>query len=202
MTYRRAFTWEMEVQAAVSLADIAAADYWHALMTPPMKEIDATIILRRLGVIAWCPMQTAWKRAGSWRLRQRPTRYPAFVRYILVGVRGDPDWGLLMKTGYIRGVISADAPGTDERRPYRIHPVEVELLAERQRSGGLKASSPPAPEALARGDVAKVIDDESPLLGYRIVVEEVEGAEFDTLVDWFGRKTWTRFRLDQVRKAA
>lgn len=190
---------EEAVEAVISAGDIQRAEYWHVLRTPPAREIDAGLVLHDLGFLVYCPMQTAWKRAGrngGLRIRQRPAGMPAFVRYIFVGfTRGDPDWRALFDTGYIRGVVAVDG------RPYRVAPKEVARVALAQRAGAFDDAgardSGPTVEVGARVRV-----DDGPLRGLYFRVETIRDGSVGVLAAMLGQLNYVELKLDAVTKAA
>lgn len=193
--YQRRTRAEEAIEAVISARAIQQADEWYALRTPPMKEIDAGVLLHDLGFLVWCPMQTAWKRVGSLRIRHRATRLPAMVGYILVGLtRGDRDWLLLWRTGYVRGVVAVGD------RPYAIPKGHVARLAKGQRGGAFDETGVALDASLREGDRVRV--EEGPFRGHYVRVEAVAADRLKVLVDLFGRRHYVEMRLDSVSKAA
>ena len=195
--YKRRRDAEELVQRVVSPADIQRAEEWYALRTPPMREIDAAVLLADLGCLAWCPMQTAWKRRakGRIKIRMRPTRHAAIVGYIFVAItRGAPDWAGLWATGYIRGLVGVDG------RPYPVPKRQLLRVADGQLDNFGARRDSVDPVSVKPGERVRI--EEGPFQGLYSRIEAIEDGRLKVLVAMLGAQRFVELKLDAVSKAA
>ncbi|MEM9014071.1 MAG: transcription termination/antitermination NusG family protein [Pseudomonadota bacterium] len=176
------------------------AQAWHALMAPPGREIDAALILDKLGVTAYAPHVKMVKRAGrkgNLRIAHVQTRHPICPRYVFVAADTDNRWLVAaFKTNYVRAVLAVDT------RPYAI---DAETIA------GLETGRPgpraykPKEEKKAAYNTARAIDpfspvrvDAGPLRGLYCAVETLTDSHLRIAHDMLGKKNFQWLRLDDV----
>lgn len=189
-----------EVETPPTAEDCARAAIWHVLRAPPGRELESGRFLVDCGFLAWCPLQTAWRRVGRGiKVRKRNVARPAFVGYVFVGVPvvGRVRWKPAFETGLVAAILAGP-----DGYPVRLAPSLVADVAERQRSGAFdKALQEAALEAAVKpGDRVRVI--EGPFRGFEYGVETVEAGRLRVLATMLGADRFVELALDAVELAA
>lgn len=179
--------------------DIARADCWHAVMTPPFGELRAATILRALGVLVYVPLARVKRKTvkrGRLEVKHVSVQRAAFPPYILVGFRMcSPDWWLLYQTQMIKGVVAVNGAA------YCVEHETIKQIALDQRRGrfndrcvtpGRRAVA--APQAGERWQTRPEFN----LRGEDVVVQCVEDDCADVLFQMFGKSNLATIPLDAL----
>jgi transcription antitermination factor NusG len=146
-------------------------DYdWYALLVPPQKEFVAQEILKRQGVVTFCPFDSMWRFRSRYSKTKELKNYPMMPRYVFAGFKPGrvPPWYDIFALQIVKGVVALNGS------PVKIHGVPD--LIQRFRNG-LKR---PEEERYMQthkeyqvGDMVVIID---PRFQDRLVqVESIEG---------------------------
>lgn len=135
---------------------MAANLSWYALTVPPQKEWVAEIILRRVGVPCFVPVEfkTPRKRRRFARRTELPQvkRYPMFNRYVFAGFSGIIPLFDLRELRIIQGVVGFDG------RPFAIPQLAIDRLMQLSGTSVPWRSAPNPHKSFRVGDKAHVTD--------------------------------------------
>lgn len=100
-------------------------DYdWYALLVPPQKEFVAQEILKRQGVVTFCPFDSMWRFRSRYSKTKELKNYPMMPRYVFAGFKPakTPPWYDVFALQIIKGVVGLHGePLTVKGVPDLIH---------------------------------------------------------------------------------
>jgi|GEM_PF-3342182 len=194
---------EWNIERVSKFPEDKALPVWHALMTPPGREIDAAIMLDKLGVTVFAPTLKAAKRAGKnggLRIRVVHTWTAILTRYIFIGASPDDDWRMaLFRTNFVRGILAVDC------RPWPIDAATVKGVGTGK--PGPSSYRPMENKPLTRKplklDLSKPVRvDKGELRGGYYMAEELPDRQLEVAYSMFGRQHFHVLRVDHVSQPA
>lgn len=107
---------------------------WFALTVIRRREFEAADSLGRHSLHTYVPLERLWARASRYTQRRELRSNVRFPGYVLLRANGAlPRWDVVLRSRYVRSVISVDA------EPVKARTSEIEDLIEREKLGEFTA---------------------------------------------------------------
>ena len=185
---------EWNIERINQLTEDRTLDRWLALMTAPAKEVDAGLILDKLGVRVWAPTVKRVRRIKASRCRYGVvhTSHARLPRYIFVAIEDEVELvRSLYRTTYIRFVLGFGG------RPHEITRKELDKIDATDVNQVVKGKPPARPRK--RLDVDKPVRvDKGILRGHYCTIEKIEGRELEVFTEMLGSRAYQRISIDHV----
>lgn len=95
----------MKNQLHGRLPDLVDDLDWYALLVPPQKEFAAQDILKRLGIVSFCPFESLWRQKSRYTKEKELRHFPVMPRYVFAGFSDQPSWYDLFQLPIISSVV-------------------------------------------------------------------------------------------------
>ncbi|MBL0374020.1 hypothetical protein JJB09_18525 [Rhizobium sp. KVB221] len=167
---------------------------WYALVVPPQKEFAAQEILKRRGVVTFCPFESLWRKKSRYTKEKVLRHFPVMPRYVFAGFAGDPSWFHVFQTPLILSVVGVQGEPAPIEGMGRL----VSLFRNGLRRPDAERHMRTHRE-YGVGDAAVVVD--GPLADRIVRVEEISGGHAFFRMELFGSEHRLSLTLDKLEAA-
>ena len=172
---------------------------WFCLTVEPQKEFAAELILKRLNVAAFVPVELKTPRASRKRSRRNldvpPRKYPMFgSRYCFAFLAGQAQmFDLTMRIHIIKGVVGIRG------KPFEFPLEAIDYLMRKSGQNIPHVAAPNPHASFAKGEIVEIT--EGPFEGHVVPIEEIKGELAQFVIKILGKEQRLQLPLEILRAA-
>lgn len=176
------------------LPDLVENLDWYALLVPPQKEFAAQDVLKRLGIVSFCPFESLWRHKNKYSKEKELRHFPIMPRYVFAGFSDAPPWYSLFQLPIIASVVGLSG------NPATIHGMPD--LIRRFRNGLKRPDHEKhmrTHREYAAGDLAVIVD--SAMSGRVVHVTSIENGHAFFTLEMFGAQMTLSLPTEKLEAA-